>query len=185
MTSHQKLDGKILANIDLHGRRRADSLFGSGNIHLSDANVYELPVMVSLLKIIRAKAPDTTAFTECDVAFDVRGEHIVLKRINLNGDAINLMGQGALKLDGQTNPINLQFHTMVGRGNVPLLSGILSEASQQIMSIEVTGTIDHPITRTQAFPGANQALQQLQADPNKPTPLPPADGVMQARERAR
>lgn len=179
MTSHQKLDGKILANIDLHGRRRADSLFGSGNIHLSDANVYELPVMVSLLKIIRAKAPDTTAFTECDVAFDVRGEHIVLKRINLNGDAINLMGQGALKLDGQTNPINLQFHTMVGRGNVPLLSGILSEASQQIMSIEVTGTVDHPITRTQAFPGANQALQQLQADAENATPLPPADRVIQ------
>jgi hypothetical protein len=181
MTSHQRLDGKILANIDLHGRRRADSLFGSGNIHLNEANIYELPVMVSLLKIIRAKPPDTTAFTECDVAFDIRGEHILLKRINLIGDAINLMGQGALKLDGQTNPINLQLHTMVGRGTMPLVTGLLSEASQQIMSIEVTGTIDHPVTRTQAFPAANQALQQLQADNERPTPLPPADGVMQAR----
>ncbi len=181
LTSHQKLDGKILANIDLHGRRRADSLFGSGNLHLSEANVYELPVMVSLLKIIRAKPPDATAFTESDVAFDIRGEHILLKRINLNGDAINLTGQGAVKLDGQTNPINLQLHTMVGRGNVPFLTGLLSEASQQIMSIEVTGTLDHPVTHTQAFPGANQALQQLQAEPDKSTPLPPADGVMQPR----
>ena len=64
---------------------------------------------------------------------------------------------------------------------MPLVTGLLSEASQQIMSIEVTGTIDHPITRAQVFPGANQALQQLQAEPDKPTPLPPADGVMQAR----
>ena len=137
--------------------------------------------MVSLLKIIRAKPPDATAFTESDVAFDIRGEHILLKRINLNGDAINLTGQGAVKLDGQTNPINLQLHTMVGRGNVPFLTGLLSEASQQIMSIEVTGTLDHPVTHTQAFPGANQALQQLQAEPDKSTPLPPADGVMQPR----
>ena len=87
-----------------------------------------------------------------------------------------------MKLDGQTNPINLQLHTMVGRGNVPFLTGLLSEASQQIMSIEVTGTLDHPITHAQAFPGANQALQQLQADYEKPTALPPAHRVNPADE---
>jgi len=175
LASHQRLEGKVLANIDLHGQRRADSLFGSGNIHLTDANIYELPVMVSLLKIIRAKPPDATAFTQSDILFNIRGEYIILKRIELNGDAVNLKGQGFLKLDGQTNPINLQLHTMVGRGNIPLLTGLLSEASQQIMTIQVTGTLDHPITKPQAFPAANQALQQLQAEPERPS-----GGVTQA-----
>ncbi len=61
--------------------------------------------MVSLLKIMRAKAPDTTAFTQSDIAFDIQqGEHIILKQINLDGDAISLSGNGELTLDGADEP---------------------------------------------------------------------------------
>ena len=165
VTSHQKLAGKILANINLEGKRRVDSMFGSGNIRLTEANVYELPVMVSLLKMVRAKVPDATAFTQSDITFAIRGEHILLDPIHLDGDAISLSGNGELTLDGQTNPINLELYTKVGRGNLPLLSGMLREASQQIMTIHVSGTLDHPNMRPEAFPVANQALQQLQAVP--------------------
>ena len=48
-------NGKILATSIWKASRRLDSLFGSGNIHVSEANVYELPVMISLLTIVRAK----------------------------------------------------------------------------------------------------------------------------------
>jgi hypothetical protein len=172
LTNHQRLNGKILANVELHGSRGPRNLFGSGTMHLSDADVYELPVMVSLLKIIRAKPPDSTAFTQSDIAFVIeQGEHILLKQIQLNGDAIDLSGQGELTLDGQTNPINLQLHTSVGRGNVPFLSSMLNGASQQILQIHVGGTLEHPVTQTQPFPAANQALQQLQGENDRPAPV--------------
>lgn len=164
LTSHQKLKGKILARVNLQGNGGLRSLVGSGTIHLSDANVYELPVMVSLLKIARAKTPDTTGFTESDIAFNLQGEHLTLNEIQLSGDAVNLSGHGELTLDGQTNPINMQLHTTVGRPDLPILSGMLREASQQIMLINVTGTLDNPIARAEAFPGARGALQQLQVD---------------------
>ena len=171
LTGPQKLNGKILANIELHGSRGPRNLAGSGNLHLADANVYELPVMISLLKIIRAKTPDTTAFTQSDIAFDIQqGEHIILKQIQLNGDAVNLSGQGELTLDGQTNPINLQFHA-VGRNAIPIVSSVVDAASSQILQIYVGGTLEHPITQKQPFPGANQALQQLQGENNPPNPV--------------
>ncbi len=168
--NRQDLKGKILANIDLHGRRGLQnlSLFGSGNIHLTDADVYELPVMVALLKVVRAKRPDTRAFTQSDIAFAVRGQHIVLQQIALNGDAINLSGDGELTLDGQTNPIKLTLHTTVGRGKLPLLNGMLSEASQQILKINVDGNLDHVTTTTVVLPAANEALQQLKGDYEQP-----------------
>ena len=79
---------------------------GTGTIHLSDADVYKLPVMVSLLALLRAKPPDSSAFTQSDIAFDIQqGEHIILKQIQLNGSAMDLSGHGELTLDGQTNPI--------------------------------------------------------------------------------
>jgi hypothetical protein len=52
-------------------------------------------------------------------------------------------------------------------------------ASQQIMQIHVEGTLDHPVTRSEAFPVVNQALHQWheemqkareQAPPSAPIP---------------
>ena len=90
----------------MRGGRGAHNLVGRGSVRLSDADLYELPGMVSLLKIIRAKAPDSTAFTESDIDFELNGEHVALRRIDLRGDAVNLSGEGELTLDGATNPVN-------------------------------------------------------------------------------
>ncbi len=170
----QRLNGKIAAQIELAGTPGPRNLTGSGSVHLSDADVYELPLMVSLLKIVRAKAPDSTAFTQAEINFDIQqGEHIILKQINLDGDAISLSGNGELTLDGQTNPISLRLHTSAGKTGLPIVSGLLTQASRQILLIHVGGTLEHPETRTEPFPVANQALQQLQAEPGKP-------GILQA-----
>ena len=177
LTSHEKLNGKVLANVDLQGSRGQHTLVGVGDVHLTDADVYELPVMISLLKIIRAKRPDTTAFTESDVAFRINGQHVELRQIDLRGDAVSLSGQGELTLDSQTNPIRLELHTTVGRGNMPILSGMFSEASQQILKIHVDGSLDHPLTSTEAFPVATQAIERLRGDYEKPAP-PQASGTL-------
>ena len=170
LPGNQSLNGKVAATIELHGTPGPRNLSGAGTIHLSDADVYDLPLMVSLLKIARAKPPDSTAFTQADVAFDIQqGEHIILKQINLDGDAISLSGNGELTLDGQTNPIRMELHASGGRGGLPIISGMLSEAGKQILMVHVGGTLEHPETRTEPFPVANQALQQLQAAPEQPT----------------
>jgi hypothetical protein len=167
LTNHHRLNGKVLANVDLQGSRSQHTLVGSGDVHLTDADVYELPLMVSLLKIVRAKPPDPTAFTESDIAFDINGQRLLLKKIDLRGDALSLSGTGELLLDGQTNPVQLELHTTVGRGALPIISGMFSEASQQILKIHVDGTLDHPATRAEAFPVATQALERLRADYEK------------------
>jgi hypothetical protein len=77
-------------------------------------------------------------------------------------------GRGVLTLDGQTNPISMTLHANGGRGAMPIVEGLLSEASKQILLIHVGGTLEHPESRTEPFPVANQTLQQFQADPNKP-----------------
>lgn len=120
--------------------------------------------MLSLLKIAQARVPDSTAFTQSDIQFDIQqGEHIILKQINLDGDAISLSGNGELTLDGQTNPISMTLHAAGGRGAMPIVEGLLSEASKQILLIHVGGTLGTARSRApEPFPVANQTLQRLQ-----------------------
>jgi hypothetical protein len=183
LTTHQKLTGKVLAHVDVRGSRGPHNLTGRGSVHLSDADLYELPGMVSLLKIIRAKAPDSTAFKESDIDFELNGEHVALRRIDLRGDAVNLAGEGELTLDGATNPVNLELHTMVGRGNLPLISSVLSSTSQQIMTIHVLGPLDRPELIPEAFPAANQALERLRGDYDRPPTVPPPSAAVTSPRR--
>jgi hypothetical protein len=71
------------------------------------------------------------------------------------------LGKG--EMDFQQN-INLRFTAMVGRGDVPLplVKEIFTGASRQIMLIHVSGTLQNPETRREAFPAVNKALNQLQ-----------------------
>jgi hypothetical protein len=160
----QNLQGKLYATLSLRGSgRTTGTLSGHGAIRLREADVYELPVMISMLKILSVRRPDKNAFSKADLDFRIEGEHVYFDRIDFTGDAVSLLGKG--ELDFQRN-VALNFHAVVGRGDVkvPVLSDVFTGASQQIMLIRVQGTLDDPETKREAFPGVNQALQFLQDD---------------------
>src|SRR5262249_39676191 len=66
----QTLKGKIEAGVDLTGNATGlHTLRGKGEIKLHDADIYKLPVMVAMLKVLNFKPPDTSAFTTSDIVF--------------------------------------------------------------------------------------------------------------------
>ncbi|HEV3340848.1 MAG TPA: AsmA-like C-terminal domain-containing protein [Pirellulales bacterium] len=160
----QKLSGVVSANVDLHGAGRGiHHLDGRGSVSLTDADLFELPVIVALLKPLSGRLPDTTAFNTANVDFRIEGEHVYLNKIHLNGDAVSLRGSGEMGLD---RSIQLSFYAKVGRGEAPfpLLDKVVSAASQQIMQIHVTGTLDNPVTRNAVFPNVEEAGRVFQPD---------------------
>jgi hypothetical protein len=159
-----KLDsiaGKAFAGLELQGDGSGShTLRGRGQVRLRNADIYELPVMLAMLKLISVKRPDSSAFTDSDIDFRVDGEHVYFDRINFNGDAISLRGNG--EVDFQRR-LNLKFYTLVGNDQLRtrFLESVLGEASKQILMIQVTGTADQPQVKREAFPGINESLQQL------------------------
>ena len=164
MAGRQKLRGKILATARLTGSGRTCNLLsGDGVIQLSEADVYELPVMVSLLKILSVRPPDQNAFSDGTIAYRIVGEHIYFDRIVFHGDAISLRGAGHMDLQSQ---IQLTFYCLVGRGEleIPIVKQVVRSASQQLMLMHVDGTLQNPHTSRETLPAVNQALQQLRGE---------------------
>ena len=160
----QKLRGKIMATADLTGSGHTrNSLAGRGAIRLTDGDVYELPVMIALLKILSIHPPDQNAFSDATINYRIEGEHIYFDPIVFHGDAITLRGKGQMDFQSQ---IELTFYAMVGRGelDVPLIKQIFRGASQQLMLIHVAGTLQKPETTKEVLPAVNEALKQLQGD---------------------
>jgi hypothetical protein len=176
------LRGRVFAGLELAGNRRsAETLRGRGNFKLRDADLYELPVVLSTLKLLRSKTPDKTAFHSAEGEFDVAGSELVFRDLRLEGDAVTLKGQGTVGLDRQ---VDLTFHSVVGRNDIlaPLLSPLLGEASRQILEIHLTGTLDRPDLDSQAFPAIKESLDRLfpelaRRDKREPVPANPWNGI--------
>ena len=159
----RNLVGRIGGTVQLKGSgHNRTALTGDGTLQLSNANIYELPAMVSLLKFLSFKPPDPNAFSNSDSIFHIQGEHVYFSKLDFNGDAISLSGKG--EMDFQGNISRMVFATTLGRGDagVPLVRNLFGGVSQQIMQIRVTGNIQDPQIVREAFPGVNQALKNLQ-----------------------
>jgi len=171
MPGQQDLRGRLGGDVKLWGQGlTVHGLGGKGQIWLREADVYELPVMVSLLKILSMSEPNRTAFSSADVGFTVSGPHVHLSPIDFKGDAISLLGKGEMDFDSN---IDLAFYAVVGRDvlHVPLVSPIGHGVSQRTMTLKVGGTLQDPHTSRQVLPGVKEALARLQADLQGPALL--------------
>jgi hypothetical protein len=155
--------GRVHGGVEVSGSRAGThSLTGRGQIRLREADLYELPVIVALLKILRVKAPDRTAFESGLVDFRIEGPRAYLDTIELSGDAISLVGAGEIDLDSR---IQLTFRPIMGESEtqLPAMKRLLGGAGGQFLLVHVDGTLAEPVTSTEAFPTLAAAVQQLQS----------------------
>lgn len=149
-----------------------NSLQGSGSIRLREANIYEFPVMIAMLKILSVKQVDRTAFTSGNIDFRLIGDRILLDRVDFLGDAISMKGSGECDWEQR---IQAEFWTQVGsdENRVPIVSNIFGAASRQMLCVNVTGTLNDPQVMRIAFPTLNQTLQTLVGPETEPDPILP------------
>jgi hypothetical protein len=158
----RNFSGTAFAEVRMNGTANGTHTFrGGGWVKLRNAKIYEVPVLLSMLKILRIRQPDTVAFDSSDMDFRIHGDHIYFDRMNFSGDAISLRGNGWMNLGGQ---IDLSFATILGRNDVylPIVTDALGLASRQFLLIEVDGTLEHPNPPTKKMlPALNDSLRQL------------------------
>jgi hypothetical protein len=162
MSRQHQISGDVFGAIRLTGNcHGTHSLQGKGSVRLRDADIYELPLMVALLKILSIRQPDKTAFTNSNIDFRVEGDHVYLDPIDFNGDAICLKGKGSVGLDGYIE--GMEFYTLVGPDLLrpSILAPVLGEASRQLLVIRVAGPLGDPQLTKDAFPALNETLQRL------------------------
>ncbi len=157
------IKGTVSGTLSLGGTGRSTySLSGRGELHVVDARIYQLPPLVALLKVLRNRTPDSTAFDRCDMVFDVVGENVHFRHLDLLGDAVSLYGEGQTNFDRR---LDLKFYTLVGPADlpIPLWKTVAGHLSEQGLQIKVDGTWANPQTHREALPGVTQMLEQLRA----------------------
>ena len=144
LPGHQRLAGRVDATAHILGNRTSrQSLRGGGAIQLRDADIYELPIMVSMLKLLSLSRATPTAFNEGHIEYRIMGDYLELPRIDFLGDVFSLKGKGQVKFSKE---LDLLFAARLGRREIPLVSRISESAAERLMPVRVTGTLLDPET---------------------------------------
>ena len=132
---------------------------GDGEIHLTDARLFQLPFMMRLLGTAAVNPDDDSAFQTADIHFEIDGDKVPLQ-VSCEGDVLRLRGEGWTNL---RRDINLELYSYVGRRPIySVVSPLLSESRYAtFMLIEVGGTLDNPVMQRRPFPQIEYTLQQI------------------------
>ncbi|QEG23625.1 hypothetical protein [Mariniblastus fucicola] len=158
----EDVEGRTFAALQMQGNASGThTCRGSGQIHLRDAKIYELPPMMRLLKLFMpVRRINDVAFDSGDIFFEVNGENIDVKRMEFNGDTISIIGNGQMNMN---HDLDLNFYSVMGRNriNIPLISDLYRRSSQKFMWINVGGTAEDPKISKEILPELNDSLRQL------------------------
>lgn len=160
----EALDGTLDGNLEFEGVGSSIyGLTGRGELNVQDADLYELPLFLSLLKYLRNRTPDNTAFNRLETKFTLVGNDIAFSNFDLLGDAVSLYGKGTATLQRE---VDLTFASIVGRNNfaAPVLKAFVSSASEQLLRLHVVGPADNPEVRRDVLPMVGKMFEQLQAE---------------------
>jgi hypothetical protein len=136
-------DGRLWMQCQIVGSlTHTNTLSGTGQAWLRQANFYQMPVMTRLFRVLSVKPPDDGAFESADVLFRIDGDRIPIDRISLDGDIISLRGSGWVNLRRE---LRLDLYAYIGNHSPmaavfgPLIS---QNDSATMLQLEVTGTTD-------------------------------------------
>jgi hypothetical protein len=174
--SAQKITGTLnCTDVHLHGNGyKLEVLGGTGKIQLRNANIYDAPGMMRLLRelSIRETDPNAGVFRSADIDFQIMGQQVVLNPIVFEGAAFLLQGDGLMRLDNRN--IDLTMKTRLGnrRSQIPVISEILGGAGDQIVQLKIHGPISDPTITRVALPEIQKAIMNIQGEENNATPPP-------------
>ncbi len=161
MTGNNRLSGKMNGSVDLSGvGTNPKNLRGTGNLSISKAALYELPMIAQIFSVLSFVPADKAAFNSALFAFAISNARVWFDRIKLEGDAINLMGQGSVDFDGA---VDLKFVSRMGKKTlpIPLVHDLLNATTQGWVGVDVRGTMQDQKYEVRSLPQVDDAFRRL------------------------
>lgn len=122
---------------------------GRGDLVVRDGQIYNVPLSMGLLQLATLRMPMSRAFNSAQMSYYLRDQKVTFEKILLESPGVNLAGLGTLNLGDQT--LDLRFVTETPNEiHLPIISGVLQGARNQLLQIQVSGPVDAP--RIQPIP---------------------------------
>jgi len=134
-------------------------LKGTGAAQVTGANLYQLPLLVQLLNLLRITPTEDVAFTDGNANFQIIENQITFNQLQLWGDLVALDGAGTLN---RRRELDLSFNTRVSPQNTfNRLVRPLQMGKYTLLTVDVRGPVGSPTIQRRALDGVSETLEKL------------------------
>jgi hypothetical protein len=113
---------------------------GWGSVDVPTGRMYNLPILLDLVKLFKFETPNKTAFEEAHAIFRIQGDRVKVDQIDLIGRAVCLGGSGELDTSG--NYVKFSFYTIISQVLARLINSPVGDLtkflSQNLFVIRLT-----------------------------------------------
>ncbi len=175
--------GSAEGQIRLEGVVGAGHLLkGAGTAKLAEANLYQLPLLISVFNMLRVKPSEAVAFTDGEARFSIYGDSVTFNELKLWGDLIALHGSGTMN---RSQEVNLSFNTRVSPQNIwSQVVRPFGENQYTLWTLNVKGPLSSPHIERRAMDSVGGTLERLLpgiADAEHPAGRPTRIGRIRER----
>lgn len=113
LAADAELRGVAQAQVWLYNRydpRLGWAVEGAGRVDVPTGRMYNLPILLDLMKVLKLQAPDRTAFEEAHATFRLRGDKVMVDQLDMIGKALCVGGSG--ELDATGNNVKFEFYSL-------------------------------------------------------------------------
>jgi len=134
-------------------------LKGDGSASLSQANLYQLPFLISVFNMLRVKPSEAVAFTAGSARFLIYGDQVTFNELKLKGDVIELGGSGTMD---RSYEVDLLLDTKMSPQNVwSVVTSPFGERDYTLMTLHVRGPLSNPQIERRAMDAVGGTLERL------------------------
>jgi hypothetical protein len=118
------------------------TLDGHGTVDVPNGKLYNLPLLLDLIKFLGLRWPDRTMFEEAHAQFAIRGRRARIQNLELFGNAVSFTGKGEVGLDGSDLAIEMYpSWARIEQLLPPALRSMPPAVSKNILTVEAKGKI--------------------------------------------
>ncbi len=138
-------------------------LSGSGQIDVPQGRLYNLPVLLDLVKVLKGQTPDGVAFEEAHATFDLKGDRIKVTQLDLLGTAVSLGGTGEMDFSGRD--VRFEFYTVFSQTLRRLFTGPVGDVggavSGGLFKIELTRVNGQLTPKAHVLPAITDPMRAI------------------------
>jgi len=167
--------GQASANVYLSGiTGSTDSRRGGGRVEIQDGYICKLPLLLAIFNVLNMTIPSNDTIDQAVSDFFIMGNTLSIRSLVLQGGGATFEGSGTVSIPDQAVDLSLVNAGSQSGFRVPLLSNLVEGATRQLMEIEVTGPISHPVARARPLPNLTDEMHRIfrmrRAKPIAPSP---------------
>ncbi len=140
----QRVRGTLSISLAMEGIAALDSSRrGSGRIRIDRARLYEMPLTLSIVRVLNLSMPGTTTFDRASGWFSVDGNTVHLDDIRFTAPSLEMRGGGTIAWEDGAVDLLLYSRNPAGLKIAPF-SAIWDRLKAELFTVKVAGTLREP-----------------------------------------